>query len=75
MSGGASSSDVISLVSASAPGKVILHGEHSVVYGKLALVRERALKKKTLFAPQCRGDFAPRAARRTDLHGLLLSVH
>ena len=35
-------------VTASAPAKVILHGEHSVVYGKLALAASIDLRTKVI---------------------------
>ena len=36
-------------ITASAPAKVILHGEHSVVYGKLALAASIDLRTKVIF--------------------------
>jgi len=38
-------------IEASAPGKVILHGEHSVVYGKTGVVVSIDLRTKTLLRP------------------------
>lgn len=39
------------IITASAPGKVILHGEHSVVYGKLALALSLDLRTRLTITP------------------------
>ena len=41
-------------IEASAPGKVILHGEHSVVYGKTGVVVSIDLRTKTVLRPNSR---------------------
>ncbi|XP_063901340.1 mevalonate kinase-like isoform X2 [Zophobas morio] len=40
-------------VRTSAPGKVILHGEHSVVYGKIAFSASLNLRTSVSFHPEC----------------------